>query len=904
MARIARVYLALLVTAASLWALAAPAQAGFELVPGGFKVEAGREGGSPEAQAGAHPFQLQADFEIAPDETEFVSGAIHDVYTKLPPGLIGNPEATPKCSLQAFNEAIIDEHAVGCPNASQIGIAYVSHLKFGLPGSRGVYPVFMLPAPDGVPASFGFPVDRVPVVVNADVDTAGNYGVETVSLRTSQGLPVNKVELTLWGSPQAHAHDAERFCGRQTYGQLPDPTEPCAVDAPRTPFLTNPTLCTEPQTSILRIDSWQEQGLFKTAESTGPDIVGCDLLRFSPTFSAASTSRGREAPTGLNAEIDLPQGDDPETGLAPAALKDAVVTLPRGMTINPASADGLGACADDQLGLHSNGPVTCPDSARLGTVVADTPLLDHPLRGTIFLRTQASQDPSSGEMFRLAMVFDDPQRGLLIKLPGQLKVDADSGQLTTTFPDNPPLPVSHISLSLRSGPRAPLVTPSECGTFTIETALAPWSGNAAATPSSSFKVDQGCSRPRFSPGFAAGVANPIAGSSSVFTLRLTREDGEENLSALSVTLPKGLSAKLAGVPVCSETGATSGACPDASRVGSATVGAGPGPSPVYVPQPGKPGTAVYLAGPYKGAPYSLVVKVPAQAGPFDLGDVTVRNALYIDPESAQVTAKSDPLPQIVKGVPIAYRDLRIAIDRSDFVRNPTSCDAASVDGSIAASGGAQARVSDRFQVAGCERLGFKPSLKLSVKGPTHRGGHPAFKAVLEMPKGGANVQKAQVTLPKAEMLEQAHIRTVCTRVQYAAGAGGGTQCPPASIYGKAKAWSPLLDEPLTGPVYLRSSSHQLPDLVASLDGQIHIDLVGRIDAVNARIRNTFEGVPDAPVSRFVLEMQGGKKGLLANNTELCKTTPKASVAFDGQNGKLADSSPVMRADCGKGRKKK
>jgi hypothetical protein len=257
------------------------------------------------------------------------------------------------------------------------------------------------------------------------------------------------------------------------------------------------------------------------------------------------------------------------------------------------------------------------------------------------------------------------------------------------------------------------------------------------------------------------------------------------------------------------------------------------------------------------------------------------------------------LPTILHGIPLDLRDIRVMVDRKGFTLNPTSCDPMQVKGTIGSASGKSADVSDRFQVAGCERLAFKPKLKLSVKGPTHRSAHPRFKAVLTMPKGGANIERAQVTLPKTEFLENAHIRTICTRVQYAAQGGGGVACPKASIYGYAKAWTPLLEEPLQGPVYLRSSSNPLPDLVASLNGQIHVDLVGRIDSKNARIRNTFEAVPDAPVSRFVLEMQGGKKGLLVNNTELCKRKPRATVKFDGQNGKTADSNPPMRADCKK-----
>jgi hypothetical protein len=293
-----------------------------------------------------------------------------------------------------------------------------------------------------------------------------------------------------------------------------------------------------------------------------------------------------------------------------------------------------------------------------------------------------------------------------------------------------------------------------------------------------------------------------------------------------------------------------------------------------------------------------VVKVPAQAGPFDLGTVTVRNALNVDPVTAQVTASSDPLPQILQGIPITYRDVRVEVNRPDFTLNPTSCDPMAVNSTLVSNQGRTATPSVGFQVNSCERLGFEPKLAIRFSGPTHRNAYPKLRATLTMPKDGANIDKAVVTLPKTEFLENAHIQTICTRVQYRANA-----CPAKSVYGYAKAWTPLLDKPLQGPVYLRSSNHELPDLVASLDGQIHVDLAGRIDSVHERIRNTFWAVPDAPVSKFVLTMQGGKKGLLVNNTELCETTPRANAKFDAQNGKTHNFNSVVKTDCGKKGKK-
>jgi hypothetical protein len=291
---------------------------------------------------------------------------------------------------------------------------------------------------------------------------------------------------------------------------------------------------------------------------------------------------------------------------------------------------------------------------------------------------------------------------------------------------------------------------------------------------------------------------------------------------------------------------------------------------------------------------------PAVAGPFDLGNVVVRAALQVDPETAQITAVSDPLPTILHGIPLDLRNVRISINRHEFTLNPTSCDPMSVDSALTSAGGATAHTASRFQAADCASLGLAPKLAFKFSGaPTRRGGHPKLTATLTTKRGDANLGRVQVTLPKTEYLENAHIRTVCTRVQYAA-----DQCPEKSIYGYARAWTPLLDQPLEGPVYLRSSDHKLPDLVASLDGQIHIDLDGRINSFHRRIRNTFDVVPDAPVSKFVLTMQGGRKGLLVNNTDLCKAKPRAGVEFNGQNGTVADINPLVKVGgCGTKAKK-
>jgi hypothetical protein len=565
--------------------------------------------------------------------------------------------------------------------------------------------------------------------------------------------------------------------------------------------------------------------------------------------------------------------------------------------------------------------IRCPNDPKIGKLEVETPLLPEPLHGSVYLAAQ--HDNVFHSNFALYLGIDDEETGLVVKLPGKVEADSDTGRLTASFDNNPQLLLEHFRLHFFSGPQAALATPATCGSKQTQSQLVPWSaadpdnpaaGEIAAS-TSSFDVKTACAasagQEPFALGLNAGSQSTTAGSTTPFSVQVTRPDGAQELSALSLSLPKGLTAYLNGVPYCSdsqiaEAGGKSGkaeqaspSCPAASQIGTTKVGAGAGPNPYYVP--GK----VYLAGPYKGAPLSAVAITPAVAGPFDLGTVVVRSAIYVDPETAQITAKTDPLPHILEGVPLRVRDIRIDLDRSRFTLNPTSCEPSSVNVLATSTLGATDGLSNRFQVGGCANLPFKPKLKIQLKGSTRRIGHPALKAVLTAKPGEANIGRAQVNLPHGEFLDQGNLNKTCTRPVLLAG-----NCPKSSVYGKAKAWTPLLEKPLEGPVYLVGGyGYKLPALVAELNGQIRVTLVGKVDSgPNKGIRNTFEVVPDAPVSRFVLEMKGGKKyGLLENSEDLCKASKakrRAIVRFTGQNGKVDAYKPVVQNQCGKGKKAK
>jgi hypothetical protein len=560
-------------------------------------------------------------------------------------------------------------------------------------------------------------------------------------------------------------------------------------------------------------------------------------------------------------------------------------------------------------------------------------LLEENVNGSLFI-AKPYENPF-GSLLALYMVIKNPTLGIIVKQALKVENDPVTGRITTVADNLPQLPFSHFKLHFREGTRSPLASPPLCGTYNASAVLTPWAGGAPITTTSAFQIisgpgaggcPSGTSQP-FKPGLEAGTLNNAAGRYSPFYVHMTRNDGEQEITHFSIKLPPGVSGKLAGIPFCPDaaiaaakarTGPHGGeeeiaspSCPKASEVGRTLAGAGVGPSLAYAP--GK----VYLAGPYNGSAMSIAAITAAKVGPFDLGTVVIRSALKVNPETAEVfvdATGSDPIPHIIKGIPVHLRDIRVYVDKPEFVLNPTNCERTSTASTVLGSGtdfGSEAddqpiTVTSPFQAADCASLGFGPKLALSLKGGTKRGDTPAFKAVLTARKGDANIGKAQVTLPHSEFLEQSHIKTICTRAQFKAGETPGEKCPAASVYGYAKAITPLLDEPLQGPVYLRSSSHPLPDLVAALNsGKIDIALAGRIDSVKGgRIRNTFEAVPDAPVTTFTLTMQGGKKGLLVNSTNLCKSTNRALADFTGQNGKKHVFNPVLKPLGCKGKKAK
>lgn len=919
---------------------ATPASFGF--VQGSFAgdaFDAAFPGGIPMRQASSHPFELRVDFDMNlrlrddSDAAELFTepeDRVKTLITRLPRGFVGNPQAVPMCPLVALNISGVADRGNDCPPNSQIGVidlALQNGKKVFVDGAFTI-PLYNMEPPSGVVAAFAFSFHGNPVLIQAELDPTDDYSVITKVTSVNSFFAMRSTRLTMWGVPADPAHDMLRM----------DPNDPDLGDtamntpstAPVRPFLTLPAQCDTPAGSFgMSADSWQNPGTFVSATGESIQAEGCDdpRIRFEPKISIQPTSHEAASPTGLEIDLHVPQKDDTVTNatdlysqsgkdqaIVTPHLKDAVTKLPVGMAVNPSAADGLVGCSQADVGLDDNDAPACPDNSKIGTVEIESSLVPDLLEGSIYQAKQ-SENPH-GSLLGFYTVARGS--GLTIKLAAKVVADPDTGQLSTIFLGNPQLPFDHYRLRFNGGQRAPLVNPPTCGTHTATAHFASWNSSVPEVDTGdSFQLTSGpnskpcvgslAERP-FAPGFDAKSLLPIAGAFSQFALEVSREDGMQELRDLEATMPPGMTGKLAGIPYCPEASiaavsaaAGSGlgerlspSCPAASLVGHSDAAAGAGSLPFH-----NPGN-VYLAGPYKGAPLSLAIVTPVVAGPLDLGSIVVRAALHVDPNTAQIRVVSDPIPDMLRvegnGFPLNVRSVRVAMDRPEFTLNPTSCEEMAVGATLASLQGAVSSLAERFQVGACAALGFKPSLKLRLKGQTKRAGYPSLRAVLNMPGGGANIERAAVALSPNQFLAQEHIANVCTRAQFAADA-----CPRESIYGKAVAFSPLLDAPLRGPVYLKSSSNKLPDLVAALRGQVDIDLTGRIDT-NKRdaIRSSFDLVPDVPVSRFVLNMRGGRYGLIVNSANLCRGKPKRGfAAFDAHNGRISDFRPKITASCGK-----
>ncbi len=895
----------------------------------------------PFTQAGGHPYALTTTIEFAseevikntpigPETSIFPTRDPKDVVVSLPPGLLGDPLAVARCSLTKLLEG------VRCPHSTQIGTYRVRW--YG--GDEIVDSIVNVTPEAGQSAEFALEnnVSGAAFLETAHlVRTAAGYGFTVVS-NNIPAVHISRVEETFWGVPAAPSHDAMRGLVCESYtpgvplGCTPGTGGNPSGEVP-VPFLDWPTNCSAgPETATARADSWEEPGHVREngvyegylqAQATLPGVTGCNVLAFGPSLEAQPDTLLADEPVGLGVSIKVPQPETPETNRTPD-LRDAVVTLPEGMSISPGVVDGVQACdasggeginftgpGSEEVGLNGElqlAPGHCPSASTVGTAEAITPLLGSPVRGHVYLARPgcggAGQAPCGdgdaldGNLYQLYLELGGTGElgaaGIQIKVPGYVEANPATGQLTTKFLENPQTPFSELKIHLNGGPRAPIDNPAVCGTATTTSDFTPWSapgttpegltmaGTPDATPSSFFDVE-GCApgAPPFSPGFSAGTVSPQGGAYSAFTMNLSRQDREQFVKGIQVHTPPGLLGMLSSVvPLCDEVQANAGTCPETSKIGTTRVASGAGSHPFEI------SGNVYLTEGYRGAPFGLSIVTDAVAGPFNLGLVVVRARIAVNPTDSSLTITTDEtgpyaIPQILDGVPLRLQHVTVNIDRPDFMFNPTNCAAQKITAIVSGSQDAKAEVASPFAAASCQSLAFKPSFTVTTSGRTSKTDGASLDAKVSYPSGSvgseANIALVKVELPKQLPSRLTTLQKACTAQTFEA---NPANCPAASIVGIVKASTPLLPVGLSGPVYFVSHGGEaFPSLIVVLQGDgVRVDLTGATFISKAGITSsTFKTVPDVPVSTFELYLPEGPYSALAANGNFCSLTKTTSV---------------------------
>ncbi|WP_210494541.1 hypothetical protein [Patulibacter sp. SYSU D01012] len=865
-------------------------------------------------QAGGRPPFGITDFTFATDGNGEPIGNTKDIRVDIPQGLVPNPRAFPTCS----DAQLEDED---CPVESQIGVQRLT-IRGTIPllvigGTRRtvdvLVPLYNMERKPGQVARFAFNPAQAPgsgQLSTYDGNRADLSPIEIIGgVRPSDNglfftipkVPINpalvRSRLIFWGVPGAARHDPLRTrretdvrgTGLDGFIAPPEGGNRSVADK-TTAFLSNPTSCAGRQTSTMHSNSYDGDG--RDASYTTPvGAEGCDQIPFDPTVTVTPGTVDRDSPTGLTVGIQVPQSQDAGT-LATAHARRIQVTLPQGFGISPSAAKGLETCADGAFGKGTDNPISCPPGSKVGTVSIRTPVLDQELTGDVYLGEQRP-----GDRYRLFVAASAP--GVTIRLAGSVKPDPQTGQLTTVFEDNPQLPFSDLELRFDGGPRAVIASPITCEGGSLTSSMDPWSGRAAATPSTGVGV-QGCGDHfGFEPTFGAATGSAKAGAFTPLAVGFQRKDGDQTMSGIRVDLPQGMTAKIKGVPRCAAAQIAAQACPESSRIGTASVLSGPGPEPYPLAGP------VYLTNGYAGAPFGMVTIIRAVAGPYDLGNVVVRQALNINPVDGHVTVTSDPLPQIIEGVVLRMRSLRLDMNRKGFTRNPTSCGPARLGATVTSLGGIAAGRTADVGIGDCAAQEFEPSIQMAFGKRSEMGKfkHPSVEATVTQEDGEAGIKGTTVVLPKAVALAASNAGGLCEPA-----AADADKCPKNTIVGSASVTTTVLEKPLKGPVYFvkgfRNAGGRLvptlPKLYIPLRGEATIYLRADTAVENNRLVTTFPAIPDQPVSTFKLKINGGKKGIIAATRDLCTARGlKADARFSSYGGKTSKEAPEIATACGK-----
>lgn len=632
-------------------------------------------------------------------------------------------------------------------------------------------------------------------------------------------------------------------------------------------FVTLPSSCATATTTVSVTP-------YSGAPATGSASftpTGCDRVPFTPSLSVVPATTKVDQPSAYSIQLAVPGEEDP---IHQSNVSRVIVKLPLGTALNPGTAQGLQTCSEAAFGRGSRSDPGCPAASIVGTTSFTSPLVGT-LTGTVY-----EGEPKPGQMLRLFV--DVPGPGLRIKLIGNVDTDAVTGQVTSTFADLPQLPFTAFTLNFRGGDTAILVTPPTCGPAISTAILEPFSGTAAAGPSSQFNVDldgQGAPCPDvmpFAPTIAVSVDPATAGANTSATTSISRADGTQRLKDMAISFPPGLLGGLGGgIGLCDVDKAKAAQCPAASRVGSAQLVAGPGGAPLQI------NGDVFLTAPIDGSLAGLAITVPGKVGPFDLGTTVSFARIVVRPGDSGLNVTAQNLPTIVGGIPLDLRQINLKLDRKGFMRNATSCEAQQLTATFTSTLGAIADGSAPYRATDCDKVPFAPKISgvVANKSQLAKGAHPGVTAVVSQGAGEISTRAVTVTLPKEVGADITNL--------------GGATCPEGddcgdrNVVGTATAVTPLLPIPLTGEVRLVTpKGGGLPQLKLNLQGLLSLTLTGKTAlSPTGRVVNTFEGIPDVPLSRFELTINGGAKGILLNISKLtCGAKLTGNADFTGQSG--------------------
>jgi uncharacterized repeat protein (TIGR01451 family) len=894
------------------------APAAFGIAPGSTAIVLSND------QAGGHP-DLTNTLAFTTLGNGLLAGDPKEAGEVLPPGFAGDLADTPKCPISEFSEINEgDDIPLHCSLSTQVGTVTVSLTAGNSYDDRETVPLFNVTTNPGEIAKFAFKVQDYGIQGIVSLEP-GDYGVRTTFQNIIDNVyQFTGISLTVWGVPSDPSHDLMRgrICGYTPGTCAYDNATETNVQAPNgqstaslpLPYLTSPTECTAaPLQAKLTASSWEQPEVQTSVTSPVGPLTGCNLLEFAPAITASPDTTRADTPAGFTFGVKMGQEGlvNPEVS-SESDIENTTVTLPEGVAINPGQANGLGACQLSEDGIGREGPPSCPSDSKVGTVEIETPILRDKLDGNVYVLQSNPPD------LKLLVAPEDPADGIYVKFAGDVHLNETTGQLVTTFEKTPQLPFSGLKLSFSGGAQAALSTPTGCGTYATATDFTPYSSPFVPDvfPSASFAIETGSggaacppSPLPFSPALIAGPTTDQAGGFTDFSLLLTRADDQQRISTLQFKTPEGLLGEIAKVPLCPEPQASQGTCSSSSQIGHTVVEAGPGPYPLVVPQPGQPPAPIYLTGPYEGAPFGLSIVVPLVVGPFTLQTQVVRARIEVDPLTSQLTVTTSPLPQMIDGVPADLRDINAVIDRPEFMFNPTSCAPTSFSGTATSAQGASAPISSRTQVGSCQSLKFKPDFKVSTSGKTSRADGASLDAKIVYPTGNlgdnqassqSNVKSVKVDLPKQLPSRLTTLQKACPAATFEA---NPALCPADSRVGAARAITPVLPVPLTGPAFFVSyGGAKFPELVIALQGYgVTIYLHGETFISKAGITSsTFRQVPDVPIDSFEISLPEGPFSALAANGNLCtvKGGLEMPTAFTAQNGAVIhQNTPIGVTKC-------